>query len=611
MKLTFAAFLTPGVPAKILDDDEARSLDPTSAMRDDASARPPSFVYASGPGAATFASPDGRFAVAVSGHCVAPGGASPAEWIVDSFTKRSTECFTDLNGTWRLVLVDNERGALVAATDRMGSRRVCFASTARGHIAVGHDSEIVARLLGSGKTINENSLLNYFYFHFIPSPATLFADIASLPPAEFVSFAGRSANRGRYWNPRFASSAEPQRVEPAELLAALTASVADLCAPRRVATFLSGGLDSSTVVGLAARHRGGAAVAPYTIGFDEPAYDETRYARIAADHFDVRLNRYEVTPQDVIDAIAEIAAAYDEPFGNSSAIPTFFCAKAAALAGETTMLAGDGGDELFAGNARYRTQTIFARYDAVPAALRRSVLEPIFLGLFAKTQFFPLRKVRRYIEQARLPMPDRMQSYNFLVMHGMERVFTDRFLEAVDAKAPIEHLREVYAQCAAESLVDRMLYLDWKLTLADNDLRKVTTMCEAAGVEVLFPMLDNRLIDLACRIPGDVKLRHGNLRDFFKKSVSSVLPKEIITKTKHGFGLPFGPWFSRSAPLRKHVTDKLDGLLERGIVRPDYIEFIRKATLEEHAGYYGEMLWLMCVLESWLAARPRWAGYKL
>jgi asparagine synthase (glutamine-hydrolysing) len=612
MKAIFAARLIPGVRARTLSDQDASWLTRRAGQVSSGRASSDSFVYVRGPNASAFVTVDGRYTVAISGHYSAPNvDESPAEWIMRAFQKRFAECFTELNGSWRLLIIDNDRGTAVAATDRMGSQRICFAEGPGGRLTLGHDNEIVSRIQGSSPSISVDSVFQYFYFHFIPSPATLFRAIHCIPPAEFLTWSAQGSERRRYWNPRFAS-AEPsqRRVSPGDLLDALDESVRAACSTRRTATFLSGGLDSSTVLGLATRHLPGA-VSPYTIGFDEPTYDETRYARIAADHFGVSLNRREVTPADVVDAIEKVASAYDEPFGNSSAIPTYFCATAAASAGETRILAGDGGDELFAGNQRYRTQQVFEKYLSLPSLLRSRVIEPLFLNVFFSTGFFPIRKVRRYVEQARLPMPDRLQTYNYLHAHGVDSIFTPRFIDAVDATSPLRHLRAVYAESATDCLVDKMLYLDWKLTLADNDLRKVTTMCESAGIAVQFPMLDNRLIDLACEIPGRVKMRGGNLRDFFKKSVRSLLPDAIINKTKHGFGLPFGPWFARSKPLRDHMVTLLDSLGRRDIVRRDYVDFIRKATLEEHAGYYGEMIWLMCVLESWLAARAEWRSYRL
>jgi asparagine synthase (glutamine-hydrolysing) len=612
MKTTFAAHLVPGAATRPLTADQAERLGVTSDRERSDLAALGSFVYVRGPNAIATVTDGGRYTVALVGHYFLPGGHADSvpDRIVQAFHERSTECFTDLNGSWRALIVDNERGTAAAAADRMGSRRLCFAAASGGRLILGHDSEIVAAIGQLPRNINITSVLQYFYHHFIPSPSTLFDEISALPPAEALTWSRDGHARRRYWTPIFAGQRSDDTVDPGELLVALDDAVGSACPSGRIAAFLSGGLDSSTVVGLASRRRPGAAI-PYTIGFDEPKYDETRYARIATDHFGVQLNRYEATPQDVIDTIDEVATAYDEPFGNSSAIPTYLCAKRAAAAGETQMLAGDGGDELFAGNERYRTQQIFEKYFVLPSTVRNHLIEPVFLKLFAGTNFFPIRKVRRYVEQAKLPMPDRLQTYNFLNRHGSDAIFSQQFLEAVDLGAPLQHLRDVYAESSADSIVDRMLYLDWKLTLADNDLRKVTTMCESAGIEVRFPMLDNRLIDLACRIPGDDKMRHGNLRDFYKRAVRSLLPDEIITKSKHGFGLPFGPWFAKSESLRKHMLERLDGLRGRNIVRPDYVDVIRKATLEEHAGYYGEMLWLMCVLESWLDARPQWRAFKL
>ena len=377
-----------------------------------------------------------------------------------------------------------------------------------------------------------------------------------------------------------------------------------------VGAFLSGGLDSSTVVGLAA-DKAGPNLHAYTIGFNEPGYDETAFAKIAAKRFHVPISIYDVTPEDILDTIEIVAKYFDEPFGNSSAIPTYHCAALAAEDGQNILLAGDGGDELYAGNERYRTQRVFSWYERIPAPLRHSVFERLLLGPFANVAFFPIRKARRYVEQAIVRMPDRLQTYNFLLRDGLDAIFTDAFLDAVDAEAPIEHMRAVWDEGSDYDFIDRMLYLDWKLTLADNDLRKVSTMCRAAGVRVVYPMLSNTLIDAACSIPGPDKMRRGKLRGFYKEATRGFLPNEILTKSKHGFGLPFGPWFKKSTTLRDSMMERLNSLASRNIVRPEYIDEMCRATVSEHAGYFGEMIWVMSILESWLSARPEHTGFRI
>jgi len=613
-RTVFVAHLVPKVPAEMMSDDHAGWLIREPGAGAEPDGPPPtdrSFVYVKGPNAEFHTSADGRYQIAICGHYSIPAcDTSFAEWMTKAYDKRSTDCLVEINGSWRALIIDNKRGTAVTATDRMGTQRICYSIDAAGRLTIAHNSDIVGVVRGERGNIHPNSVLRYFYFHCIPSPSTFFEDIQALGPSEILVWNGQGGERRRYWEPQFTARRNRRtRVEPVDLLSTLDSAIGSYSSSGRTAAFLSGGLDSSTVLGLACRNSTGS-VSPFTIGFDEPAYDETEYARIAADHFGVTLNRYEVTPKNVIDAISTVARIYDEPFGNSSAIPTYFCAKAAVDAGHTRILAGDGGDELFAGNERYRMQQIFALYETLPAAIRRHLLEPVFLQMFASASLFPIRKIRRYIEQARLPMPDRLQTYNFLHIHGIDNIFTPRFLDEVDVTSPLRHLREIYSEANADNLIDKMLYLDWKLTLADNDLRKVSAMCEEAGIAVEFPMLDNRLVDISCRIPGSVKMRRGQLRSFFKESVQTLLPKEILTKPKHGFGLPFGPWFAKSEELRKHMLELLDSFGRRNIVRPDYIERVRQATVSEHAGYHGEMIWVMCVFETWLSMRPGWRDFR-
>jgi asparagine synthase (glutamine-hydrolysing) len=147
-----------------------------------------------------------------------------------------------------------------------------------------------------------------------------------------------------------------------------------------------------------------------------------------------------------------------------------------------------------------------------------------------------------------------------------------------------------------------MLYLDWQITLADNDLRKVTRACELAGIEVSYPLLDDAVVELSTRIPSAQKLRHGRLRHFYKEATRDFLPAAIIEKEKHGFGLPFGVWLVEHAGLRDLARDSLEALKQRRLIRPDFIDRVLALHAEQHASYYGELVWVLVVLELWLAA---------
>jgi asparagine synthase (glutamine-hydrolysing) len=198
-------------------------------------------------------------------------------------------------------------------------------------------------------------------------------------------------------------------------------------------------------------------------------------------------------------------------------------------------------------------------------------------------------------------MPARLETYNLLERLGPARVLCNDFLAAVDTHAPIQHLTRVYEQVSAESLINRMLGLDLKFTLADSDLPKVNRSCELAGLDVAYPLMDERIVAFSASLAPRLKLRGTRLRYFFKEALRGFLPDEIITKRKHGFGLPFGPWFQAHRPLRDLVMSSLEGLKSKGIIRPEFIDELTGNLVSQHSGYYGTMVWVLMMLEQWLA----------
>jgi asparagine synthase (glutamine-hydrolysing) len=266
------------------------------------------------------------------------------------------------------------------------------------------------------------------------------------------------------------------------------------------------------------------------------------------------------------------------------------------------MLAGDGGDELFAGNQRYATQGLFELYGRVPSWLRAGLIEPVAFGLPGGAAIAPVRKVRSYVEQARIPLPRRLESYNQLERSSPDHVIHPDLLAAVDPEEPLRENERVYRAARTGSRLNRMLALDLKVTLDDNDLPKVSRMCEMAGVDVEYPFLDDDVVDLSLRVPVAWKLRGRKLRWFMKYALRDFLPQDILRKKKHGFGLPFGPWMREHAPLRDLARESLDGLARRSIVRADWVEDVWRRHETEHAAYYGVTIWILVVLEQWLRA---------
>ncbi len=494
--------------------------------------------------------------------------------------------------------------------DPFGLEPLCWTVDASGKLLTAARADALAT---ADTPLNPQALFDYLYFHCIPSPATVFSGVSRLPAAHRLVSQPGGARVEPAWAPRFTPARGPVSFDALrdEFRAHLKASVERAMGAGPVGCFLSGGTDSSTVAGMVREITGQGADA-FSIGFESEGYDEMEYARLAARHFGARHHEYYVTPEDLVRSIADVAGSFDQPFGNSSVLPTYHCALQAKQAGVPHLLAGDGGDELYGGNVRYAKQRVFDHYGRVPKTLRSGLLEPVFLSGWAR-RVPGVKKVGSYIEQARVPMPDRMQMYNLLQRLGVERVLEPEFLSQVDIGSPGHQQREVWKWAGsgdparAPSDLNRMLAYDWRYTLAESDIPKVRGATALAGVSVGFPMLDRALLDFSLNLPDEYKLNGQKLRWFFKEALRGFLPDEIINKPKHGFGLPFGPWMLQHAKLKALATDSLHTLSGRGMVKPVFIRELLDQRLAEHPGYYGEMIWILMMLEQWLRQhRPQW-----
>ena len=506
-----------------------------------------------------------------------------------------------IRGPFLLAFHDRRSGEALLAVDRAGITTLCFATTATGDLVAATDASLLRQHRDISSALDLQALHDFLYFHMVPSPGTVFRGTRKLEPAQCL----RWRRDGRHdietwWRPKFLDrDSEDSRLLQSELLPALSGAVRRWRTEPTVGSFLSGGIDSSTVTGLVGREIRGASNA-YSMGFSAAGYDEAQFAQIAARHFGASLRQFYVEPDQVAAEIFNVARAYDEPFGNSSAVPTLLCARYASRHGTETMLAGDGGDELYAGNERYAKQTVFEWYHKLPGALRVALLEPSLVEERWWNAIWPIRKLASYVRQARQPMPERLQSYNFLNRIDVAGMFETGFLRSIDRAHPADLLRRTYRDIDADNLVDRMLHLDWKFTLADNDLRKVGRMCELGGVNVHYPWLDEDVVDLSLRVAGHTKMRRLKLRSFAKQALTGFLPQEVLTKTKHGFGLPFGEWLKTSPALQTVVYELLRRFKPRGIVKPDFIEHLIQQHRDGHAAYFGTMVWVIAMLEAWL-----------
>jgi len=523
--------------------------------------------------------------------------------LIEAYRRYGRELVQYIHGPWTLAVIDTHKRCALLAVDRLGIRPAAFA-VGGGAFVFGSTADSIVAHPAIDPVIDPQAIFNLLYFTRIPAPGTIYRDVRKLVPAHCAWLEQGRVSVERYWTPAYEDRSRASFGELKEelhgILPRAHRRATDGWERARTGTYLSGGVDSSAVTGFLG-DVSGSKVDAFGIGFDAEEYNEMAYARITARHFGAELHEYYVTPTDVADALPAIAGAYDEPFGNSSAIAAYFCARHARDNGMERLLAGDGGDEIFAGNSRYVTQQMFELYGLLPASLRVRLIEPL-VGTFPRKGLF--RKAQGYIRHANIALPERMESFNIYRDVAAATIFPEGLTAAVDPGEPLRGLEAHYADCPSASTLNRMLFLDMRTTLGDDDLRKVARTAELAGISVGFPLLDEDLVEFSCRVPPGLKIRRGRLRWFFKQALKGYLAEQTLSKSKHGFGLPFGVWLKTDPGLRAMVAELLGGLAGRGLLRTDFIAGARERFESGHAAYHGEVIWVLIVLELWLRSRP-------
>lgn len=531
-----------------------------------------------------------------------------AKSLLTAYQQFNTGLFGYLGGSFSLAIIDTSLKQTILAVDRIGQQSLAYCMTSNA-LLFGSNCDAIAHHPLASCDIDPQAVFNYLYFHVIPGETTIYQNWHRLTPGHYLLLQDGVLKKEHYWKICFKEENRASfRELRDEFRSLLETCVAACTSDENTGAFLSGGTDSSTVVGMLSRIQSHP-THTYSIGFDVAGYDETEYARIAARHFGAMHHVYTLSPDDVVTAIPIVADAYDLPYGNSSAIPTYYCAKLAAAEGMQCLLGGDGGDELFGGNTRYAKQRKFTWYTNLPEMLRRQILEPTLLNFPAGDKLPFINKARRYIQQANIPMPLRMESYNLVRYIGTTQLLTEEFANAVDIEEPDTILKNIYDNALANSMINKMLALDIRITLADNDLPKVTRMCESAGIEAAFPLLHDDIVSFSAQLPTAMKLRGTTLRYFFKKALEDFLPREVITKQKHGFGLPFGAWLESHSALREITCDSLSAIKHRGILNHRFLDNLMHDYLTQHSGYYGSMIWIIMMLEQWFSRRA--SGWRL
>jgi asparagine synthase (glutamine-hydrolysing) len=506
-----------------------------------------------------------------------------------------------LRGAFGFALWDGANREVIVATDPFGIRPVVYLKDSKAFVAASRIRHIL-NFPFARREIDPEAIYHYLFFHAICTPLTIYRDVRKLEPGKGLRLKEDRLGPFTHYDIKY-ETAEQKTIDywkksiPAELENAVKQYM-PLSSYDKTGCFLSGGTDSSSLAGYYTKLAGKPAQT-FSIAFDHESYNEIEYARIAARHLGLNSHEYWVTPEDVRSFLEIYAGLYDEPFGNSSVVPAYYCAKRAREQGIDVLFGGDGGDEIFGGNQRYATNLLFERYFSIPEFIRNRLLEPM-LQLFPNNGVF--FKARRYIRRAKIPNPERFFSYNLLADNAQNGILQPDFLSRIDPGCFINLMRDHFERVGPTHVTNALLYLDMKITITDNDLRKVNQMAEVCGLRTQFPFLHRDLVDFAAHIPPALKAAPGATRVIFKEAMNGFLPQEIIKKQKHGMGVPVGIWIKSHPELSNLVQECLLSSKARihEYIQPKFLEYIWQKMKTESIPYYGDNLWVFLVLELWM-----------
>ena len=522
---------------------------------------------------------------------------SDTETIVHAYEEFGADCLERLRGMFAFAIWDKAKKELFIARDRVGKKPLYYSVLDGGEIVFGSELKVLLIHGGIKREIDLAAMDAYLSFGYVPDPMCIFKNVRKLEPGHYLTWREGKVETHGYWDfdysERPASSGRKEEDYIEELRELITDAVnVRLISEVPLGAFLSGGVDSSAVVGNMAR-LSNQPVKTFSIGFNEDSFNELKYARIAAEHFGTEHHEFIVTP-DLCDVVDELVGHFDEPFADSSALPTYMVSK---MAREyvTVVLSGDGGDELFAGYTRYVTDKKRAGLDKLPSALRAGLLQPLSAMLPhnapGKNYLYnaSLDTVDRYIDNISHFSPQKKAAlYSAATKQSMngssgagEKLFYD-FAAGVESADP----------------VDKLLYLDSKTYLPGDILTKVDRMSMAASLEARVPLLDHKLIEFVTRIPAALKLKGLETKYIFKRAMKGLVPESILNRPKQGFGVPINEWIN--SQLRDRIRETLleKRTLDRGYFAPPYIELL----LDEHARGrrdHSHALWILWMLELW------------
>jgi len=520
--------------------------------------------------------------------------SSDTEVIVHLYEEYNTDCLEFLRGMFAFALWDDDKRRLFIARDRFGIKPLHYTFDNKKIIFASEIKSILS-CQGVERQLDYSALDRYLTFEYIPAPQTIFKNIKKLLPGHYLIYQGETLKINKYWDINFT---EKKDFSQEEFIETFKKSVNyRLISDVPLGAFLSGGIDSSSVVALMTQ-LSNKPVKTFSIGFEDKSYNELKYARIIARQFNTDHHEFILEP-NIPSLINKLVDYLDEPLADFSIIPTYLVSQMARQY-VTVALSGDGGDEIFAGYETYLAQKVSRVYGKLPSLLRHRLISPLLKMVPPGSQKKGLINYLRRFTAGEI-LPDELQHLRWMIfLRDSERgkLYSSDFQKERENADVYQPWKEYFNRMAGENFLNQDQYVDIKTYLSEDILLKVDRMSMANSLEVRVPILDHKLVELAASFPPSLRMKGFSTKFIFKKTMEKILPKEIIYRPKQGFSIPVKNWFRKD--LKKMLLEVLseEQIKKNRLFNYSYIERLIQEHLEGKENH-SHCLWALMIFNLW------------
>jgi asparagine synthase (glutamine-hydrolysing) len=536
---------------------------------------------------------------------------SDTEVILHQYEESGVECLQKFRGMFAFALWDAKQQMLFLARDRLGKKPLVYRHDA-GRLIFSSELKSLLTIPGISRELNYQAVDDYLTYQYVPHPHSILKGFSKLPPAHYALYQQGKLTVKQYWIPPYADHKQTVYGDPelddskqwditkwqAKLRSTLTEAVKiRLRSDVPLGAFLSGGVDSTIIAGLM-QQESSTPVHTFSIGFPVPKFDEREFASMAAKHLGTNHHEYLIEPH-ALDMLPDLVWHYDEPFADSSAIPTMYLSRMTRQE-VTVALSGDGGDELFAGYDRYNAVALAQRFDMLPSFVKWGMGHPVWQKLPASVeQKSKRRRLKRFLQALGTEPRRRYLRWIGIFDHDLRsELYTPSLKELLGSHDSAEFLLGAYALAPQRDFVTRTTAADVLTYLPCDILTKVDIASMSVGLECRSPLLDHHVAELAAQMPIELKRRAGQSKWILKETFKELLPERISNRPKMGFGVPLDHWFRNELQPLLYDTLTSTKARQRGLFNPSVVDRL----LDHHTRKlfdHSSRLWSLLMLELW------------